>query len=78
MSPTPRPSPEDAEFLRLLGRHIQDRRKRLGYTQQALAQECGCTTNYLAHVEGGMYAPSLGLLRRLAVVLDLNLDRLIR
>lgn len=62
MSPTPR------QF----GKKLRALREAAGMTQAALAQKAGITREYCNKLESGQYDPTLGVVQRLAKVLDVK------
>jgi transcriptional regulator with XRE-family HTH domain len=70
-------TPDDQTLHRLLGRTLQDARKARGLTQAALAQQVGCSTSHLAHVEAGEFGMSVGLLVRITDALGVSVDRVL-
>lgn len=57
-----------------LGQAVYDRRTELGLTLDDLAQRSGLALPDLERIEGGATAPTMELLRTLAVALDARLD----
>jgi transcriptional regulator with XRE-family HTH domain len=55
------------------GEAVRKRRKRLGYTQQELANYCGCSTVYLSRLENGKETAELGIALRAANTLGIDL-----
>ncbi len=53
---------------------IKKARKKAGMTQYQVADAVGVSRAYYADVERGHYTPSLKLLSRLAVLLDIDLN----
>lgn len=53
---------------------IKEARDRSGMTQYQIADAVGVSRAYYADVERGRYTPSLKLLSRLAVLLDIDLN----
>lgn len=53
---------------------IKKARKKAGMTQYRVADAVGVSRAYYADVERGRYTPSLKLLSRLAVLLDIDLN----
>ena len=56
----------------------RDTRNRLGLTQEQLGRSVGVTHGYVAKVEAGTANPSLDLVERIAVALDLEIDLVVR
>lgn len=57
-----------------IGKIIKDARERQGKTQQQVADESGVSRAYYADVERGRYTPSLKLLSKLGIILNLDLN----
>jgi transcriptional regulator with XRE-family HTH domain len=57
---------------------VKDARIRKGLTQFQLAEEVGVVQSAISEIESGNLRPSTMLLVRLADVLDLDLDALVR
>lgn len=58
-----------------IGRQIRRRRKKLGFTQQQLADQVPCSLTYISRIENGA-KPSLEVLVRICHIMDLSLDNL--
>ncbi len=56
-----------------LGSVIRLRRKRLGLTQQELADACGCSIMYLSNLERGKETAEVGIALRIVNILGLDL-----
>jgi transcriptional regulator with XRE-family HTH domain len=65
--------PAEREF----GRLLRQLRLARGMTQQQLADASGCDRGYVGLLERGINSPSLNMLFRLAVALDLRPSRLL-
>jgi transcriptional regulator with XRE-family HTH domain len=61
----------------LLSTNMKLARKRLGYSQQKLAEVCDVSTSYIGEIEIGRKFPSSGMLVRLAESLGLEPHRLL-
>ena len=61
-----------------LGQFIRNRRKRLGLTQERLAEKCGLTHGSIARFETGSHRPDLNSMILLAEALGVPLDELAR
>ncbi|MEU5052351.1 helix-turn-helix transcriptional regulator [Streptomyces sp. NPDC021096] len=57
-----------------MGQAVYDRRMALGIDQVELAERAGLSVDEVDRIEGGGTAPTLPLLRALAVALDAKLD----
>lgn len=64
----------DAEKI---GKLIQYLRKRLGYTQQELANRLSISDKAVSKWERGIGVPDISLLQKLSVVLDIDIDSLL-
>ena len=63
----------------MIGRNIQELRKRKGMTLTQLAANAGISKSYLSNIERGVNQnPSIEVLKRLAVVLHADLKTLLR
>ena len=62
--------PETSNYRKILGKNIKICRRRLGWTQERLAESCGLYRSYLSRVEGGTANPTLTVLFRIAAELD--------
>ena len=63
----------------MIGRNIQELRKRKGMTLTQLAANAGISKSYLSNIERGVNQnPSIEVLKRLAVVLHVDLKTLLR
>ena len=56
-----------------LGAAIRSQRKRLGLTQQELADACGCSIMYLSNLERGKETAELGIALRIVNLLGLDM-----
>ena len=64
-------------YLDEVGKRIMERRKKLGLTQEALAEMVDITLSHMQHIENGHRNPSVKVLFQLAQCLDLSLDALV-
>jgi transcriptional regulator with XRE-family HTH domain len=55
----------------IFGRALKRWRERRGLTQEGLAQEAGITTNYANQLENGRKVPSLTVILRLSLALQI-------
>ncbi|WP_139891375.1 helix-turn-helix domain-containing protein [Bacillus sp. D386] len=63
----------------MIGKNIQDLRKRKGMTLTQLAANAGISKSYLSNIERGVNQnPSIEVLKRLAFVLNADLKTLLR
>ena len=70
-------SGDDAAFLQRLGERVRELRAKRGLARRTLATESGLSERYIAQLESGRGNISVVLLRRLALALDVPLDRLL-
>ena len=56
----------------ILAQNLKENRRRLGITQQELAQRAGISTHYLAMIEIARKFPTADILERLAAALSIN------
>lgn len=61
------------DLRQALGRRIKELRRRLGITQEELADRAGMHWSYLSDLERGEQTPTLDMLNRLAHGLDVTL-----
>ena len=67
------------EVARLaFGNHIRACRERAGLTQEALAQQIGCTQSYISQIEAPDARPTLGTLQKVAEALGCPIAELVR
>lgn len=70
--------PGDAEFLSFLGKRVREIRNRRGMARKLLARQADVSERYLAQLEAGEGNISIVLLRRVALVLGVSLEELLR
>ena len=58
----------------MIGEVLKEARKRKGKNQQEVADKARVSRAYYADVERNRYTPSLKLLSKLGVILDINLN----
>ena len=58
----------------MIGKRTRDARKEKGYTQEELAEKCGCRSPHISNIENGKIGVSLDLLYVLSIVLDKSMD----
>lgn len=69
---------QDIEFfLQEIGRRIMDRRKKLGMTQEALAEKSDVTTQFVSYAEAGKRAMRPENLLKIAKALGVSTDYLL-
>ena len=56
----------------LLGKRIKEIRKSKGFTQELLAESAGIDSKHLSRIECGVNFPSLDLLNKIAVLLNIE------
>lgn len=64
-------------YLQETGQRIMDRRKKLGLTQEALAEKSGVTTQFVSYAESGKRAMRPENLMRIAAALGVSTDYLL-
>ena len=60
-----------------IGHHVKVSRKEENLTQEALAEKCDTTSRYLSDIENGKCKPSLDMLAKICVALDVSIDSLL-
>jgi transcriptional regulator with XRE-family HTH domain len=60
-----------------LGEKIRKLRKQKKLSQEALANEAGINSNHLSRLERGVFQPSIEVLKKLALTLEVNVDSLL-
>lgn len=63
--------------LNAISYRVKEQRKKLGLTQEQLAQKCECSRVYLSQVENGKTTLSVTIAQRLADIFDCDLDYLL-
>lgn len=69
--------PDIGLYLGDVGRRIMDRRKKLGLTQEQLAEKSGVTTQFVSYAESGKRAMRPENLMRIAASLNVSTDYLL-
>ncbi len=69
--------PDDAMFLRVMGRRVRDARERRALSRRAVSEAAEVSERYLAQLEGGEGNASVVLLRRVAAALGVPLTDLV-
>lgn len=64
-------------FLARIGRSLLAHRKRLGLSQQDVAEKIGIEPESVSRIENGVIAPTLGRLRQFAKVYSCSLEEII-
>lgn len=67
----------DEEARKNIGTNLKRLLNNRGWTQARLAKEVGCPTMTISRIVRGQNMPGIGLLARVAEVLDVSVDRLI-
>ncbi len=62
----------------MISKNIQFLRRKMGLTQEALAEKVGTTRQTVAKWENGDSAPDIEMADRLCLTLDVSLDELVR
>lgn len=65
---------EQEKFLNEVGNRIEMRRKKLGLTQEALAEKSNVTTQFVSYAESGKRAMRPENLLRLSIALGVSTD----
>ena len=60
-----------------VGKKIKYYRKQHGYTQRELAEKCGLAVGTIQQYELGKREPRMGILQKISVVLDVNINQLL-
>lgn len=68
---------DDTLFLKNMGQRIVDRRKKLGLTQETLAEKGDISSQTISYVENGSRAMRLENLLKLALALEVSSDYLL-
>ncbi len=68
---------ETTLWLQKMGKRIMDRRKKLGMTQEALAEKADLTTQFVSYAESGKRAMRPENLLKIAQVLQVSADYLL-
>ena len=64
-----------SEMCRRIGARLREERRRMGYTQEQLAERADLSANFIAHLERGSRKPSLDTLVALSGLLEVPVDR---
>lgn len=64
-------------YLSEVGQRIMERRKKLGLTQEELAEQCDLTTQFVSYAESGKRASRPENLMKMAAVLGVSTDYLL-
>lgn len=60
-----------------IGHRVKVSRKGENLLQEALAEKCATTSRYLSDIENGKCKPSLDMLAKICVALDVSIDSLL-
>lgn len=60
-----------------IGHRVKVSRKEENRSQEALAEKCATTSRYLSDIENGKCKPSLDMLAKICVALDVSIDSLL-
>ncbi len=72
-----RRKPKRTNLVDNLAKHMRDRRRALGITQEQLAEKSGLSTNYVARLEIADKTPSVGTLIVLSEALGVEVSELL-
>lgn len=64
-------------IIKTFAENIRAERARKKYSQEKLAEMADITPEYLARIEKEKYSPSLVVITKLAIALEVNIDKLI-
>lgn len=59
------------------GKQLRKYRERIGYSQELLAEDIGCTSIFISYIERGEKSPSLDTLIKMSNVLNVSTDILL-
>lgn len=65
------------EIVKVFAENVRAERARKKYSQEKLAEMADITPEYLARIEKEKYSPSLVVIVKLAIALEVNVDKLI-
>ena len=63
--------------VNLIGEKTRERRKKLNWTLEQLAEKIDVTPNHMGNIERGTRTPSVPILLKIASVLDVSVDYLV-
>lgn len=69
---------EDEVDMKKLGQRIRNAREVKKMTQEQLTDQCNCVYKHIGAIEKGQKRPSIELLMRISVVLDVSVDSLLK
>ena len=67
---------KNAKLPKALGKKIQRLRKKMGLTQEELAEKVGISRAYMGYIEQGRYSASLEVIEKIAKVLKVKMSDL--
>jgi len=68
---------KNAKLPKVLGKKVQRQRKKIGLSQEAVADKVGISRAYMGYIEQGRNIPSLEVLEKVAKVLKVKLNELL-
>lgn len=68
---------KNAKLPKVLGKKVQQARKKTGLSQEAVAFKVGVSRAYMGYIEQGRNVPSLEVLQKIAKVLKVKLSDLV-
>jgi len=68
---------KNAKLPKVLGKKVQQARKKTGLSQETVAFKVGVSRAYMGYIEQGRNVPSLELLQKVAKVLKVKLSDLV-
>ena len=69
---------KNAKLPHVVGSRVRKARREVGLTQEELADKVGISRVYMDYIEQGRYAPTLGLLEKIARTLRIKLSDIVR
>lgn len=69
---------KNARLPKVLGKKVQRIRKKLGLTQEQLAEKVGISRAYAGYIEQGRNTPSLEVLNKIASVIKTSISELLK
>lgn len=68
---------EKEKIIKIFAGNLRAERARKQYSQDVLAEKAGITPEYLNRLEKEKYSPSLFVITKLAIALDIDLNTLL-
>ena len=62
--------------FKMIGQRIKNGRKKKGFTQEAFSELIDISTEHLSRIETGTYRPSLSLIEKISVILEITEEEL--